>query len=98
MVIHLIPVTGPSRSWAIPRPNLRQLPPQQLDLRVEFAGVYRQLDALLLRFGKLGSQLGVLRHQLQELHVGRHDHLGGVLGGGVERPDLLATAGRRLGG
>lgn len=48
------------------RPNLSQLPPQRLDLGVKFAGIHRQLDALVLDLGQLKPQLGVLGRRGEE--------------------------------
>lgn len=60
--------------------GLGQLLLQLLDPGVKLAGIHGQLDALFLGLGKLGPQLGVLRHQLQKPHVDGHDHL---VGGGL---------------
>ena len=60
--------------------GLGQLLLQLLDPGVKLAGIHGQLDALFLGLGKLGPQLGILGHQLQEPHVDGHDHL---VGGGL---------------
>jgi len=61
--------------------GLCKFPPQRLDLGVKLAGIHRQFDALLLGIGKLGPQLGVLRHQLQEHRLG--DDQDAILGRAV---------------
>jgi len=62
---------GPRRSRAAGCTGLGQLLPQHLDLSMKFAGVDSQLDALLLGFGELGTEFGVLRLQLEQDHFGR---------------------------